>query len=173
MGEVIPVDHEAVAARLTERWGEALRMTPAADGMVTLRWLEPARLIEFVQWLRTAEGLGIRLLSDITAADYLDREPRFEVVYHFTAFEPLLRLRVCLPLAEGEAAPSLCGEWQGANFSEREVFDMFGIPFTDHPNLERLLLPEWYEGYPLRRDHPLGDIPIEFDLPYRKQFGHA
>ena len=128
---------------------------------------------EVLGLLRDHADLAFSMLADVTAVDRLPREPRFDVVYHLHAFALPLRLRLKVPLALDQTIPSVTGLWSGANFSEREVFDLFGIVFEGHPNLERILLPDDYVGFPLRRDHPLGEIEVDFDLPHRKRFGHA
>jgi len=98
---------------------------------------------------------GFQLLLDVTAVDLPDREPRFDVVYHFLNLVSQERLRIKVPVAEGEAQPSLTGRYKSADWAEREVFDMFGIPFEGHPNLSRLLMWEDFPGHPLRKDFPL------------------
>lgn len=171
-GTVVP-DRAVTRDALAARFGDLLAFVDARDTMLTAVLGDSARLVEVATFLRDDASVRCAHLADVTAVDYLPREPRFEVVYHFHALTPPLRLRLRVPLAEGQSIPSLTGLWPGANFSEREVFDLFGITFSDHPNLERILLPDDYEGYPLRRDHPLGDVPVEFDLPARRRFDHA
>jgi NADH-quinone oxidoreductase subunit C len=101
--------------------------------------------------------LGFDLLSDITAVDYWQKkEPRFEVVYQLAILTGGQRLRVRVPVAESDpAVQSLTPLWRGANFLEREVWDLFGIRFIDHPDLRRILLYEEFQGYPLRKDYPI------------------
>jgi NADH-quinone oxidoreductase subunit C len=95
-------------------------------------------------------------LADLTAVDYHTREPRFEVIYHLHSFEKnqRLRLRCRLPEAAAEV-DSVTSVWRSANWHEREVFDLFGIVFRGHPNLRRIMLPEDWEGHPLRKDYPV------------------
>jgi NADH-quinone oxidoreductase subunit C len=117
-------------------------------------WLRPA-----VVALRDADGLRFDMLSDITAIDYLfeERLPRFDVVYHLYSLPYSHRVRLKVPVEEEDAeVDSLCGLWSGANFMEREVYDMFGIRFRGHPDLRRILMPEDWVGHPLRKDFPLG-----------------
>jgi NADH-quinone oxidoreductase subunit C len=95
-------------------------------------------------------------LADLTAVDWRPREPRFEVVYHLHSFEKNQRVR--LKCAVGGDAPeldSVTGVWRSANWHEREVFDLFGIVFNGHPNPRRIMLPEDWEGHPLRKDYPV------------------
>jgi NADH-quinone oxidoreductase subunit C len=98
---------------------------------------------------------GFQLLVDITAVDWPEREPRFDVVYHWLNLDSQERLRVKVPVADGQAAPSLTSRFKTADWFEREVFDMFGIRFEGHPNLQRLLLWQDFQGHPLRKDFPL------------------
>jgi NADH/F420H2 dehydrogenase subunit C len=94
-------------------------------------------------------------LADLTAVDYLGREPRFEMVYHLVSIETSSRIRIKIPLTQADAkVPTLCELWQGANWLEREAYDMYGIDFTGHPDLTRIYLYEEFEGHPLRKDYP-------------------
>ena len=97
--------------------------------------------------------LHFALLSDLTAADYPHREKRFDVVYQLYSFSRNERLRVKVQLGEQDSMESVFPVWSGADWMEREVFDMFGIRFDHHPNLKRILLPDEWEGYPLRKDY--------------------
>jgi NADH-quinone oxidoreductase subunit C len=112
------------------------------------------RLVEVARALRDRPELAFILLADVTAVDYWPREPRYEVVYHLASKTE--RLRVKVPLG-GEAArlPTLQHVWPGACWLEREVWDMFGIVFEDHGDLRRLLMPDDWEGHPLRKDYPV------------------
>lgn len=98
---------------------------------------------------------GFQLLLDVTAVDLPDREPRFDVVYHFLNLVSQERLRIKVPVAAGAALPSLVRRYKSADWAEREVFDMFGVRFEGHPNLARLLMWEDFPGHPLRKDFPL------------------
>jgi NADH-quinone oxidoreductase subunit C len=95
-------------------------------------------------------------LSDITAVDRHPSEPRFEVVYHLLCHERRERLRLtCRVGSDPPEVESVCGVWPAADWYEREVFDLFGIRFRGHPNLRRILMPEDWEGHPLRKDYPV------------------
>jgi NADH-quinone oxidoreductase subunit C len=95
-------------------------------------------------------------LSTITAVDWYPQEPRFEVVYHLHSPERNERLRLkCRLPGENPEIASVTAVWRGANWYERETFDLFGIQFRNHPDLRRIMLPEDWEGYPLRKDYPV------------------
>lgn len=119
--------------------------------------LDRANLRESFRALKEDPELDYDFLSDITAVDYWrKKEPRFEVVYQMLSRSRRLRLRVRVPVPENDpAVESLTPLWRGANFLEREVWDLFGIRFIDHPDLRRILLYEEFEGYPLRKDYPV------------------
>jgi len=100
--------------------------------------------------------LGFTFLADLTAVDWYPSEPRFEVVYHLLSMQHKERLRLKVKLAGDDAqVESVTGVWPAANFFEREVYDLFGIRFTGHPNLRRIMMPEDWEGHPLRKDYPV------------------
>ena len=119
--------------------------------------LERAGLRESFRLLKEDPQLHYDFLSDITAVDYWQkREPRFEVVYQITSLQKRRRLRVRVPVPESDpAVDSLTPLWRGANFLEREVWDLFGIRFIGHPDLRRILLYEEFQGHPLRKDYPV------------------
>ncbi len=110
----------------------------------------------FFRKLRSDPELAFDILIDVTAVDYLGRDPRFEVVYHFLSLEKNHRMRVKIRVPENDArVHSLAGIWKSANWLEREVWDMFGIRFDGHPDLRRILMYEEFVGYPLRKDYPV------------------
>ena len=115
---------------------------------------DPARIVELCRYLKDEEKFN--RLSSVTAVDWHPAEPRFEVVYHLHSLERNQRLR--LKCRVGGSAPeidSVTPVWRAANWYEREVFDLFGVVFRNHPNLQRLLMPTDWEGYPLRKDYPV------------------
>lgn len=125
----------------------------AADGTPT--FIVPAEvLLDVMRYLRDEERFT--MLEDLTAIDWHPREPRFQVVYNLIALErqKVIRLKVELK-GENPSIPSLTILWPGANWYEREVFDLFGITFEDHPDLRRIEMPEDWDGHPLRRDYPI------------------
>jgi NADH-quinone oxidoreductase subunit C len=105
--------------------------------------------------LRDTPSLRYTAIIEITAADYFPREPRFEVVYHLLSVANRQRIRLKVRVPDGGMLPTVQGVWPGAGWPEREVWDMFGVVFTGHPDLRRLLMPEDWEGHPGRKDYPV------------------
>ncbi|MEO8430398.1 MAG: NADH-quinone oxidoreductase subunit C [Acidobacteriota bacterium] len=114
------------------------------------------KIPEVARHLKDREDFGYCV--DVTAVDWRDRQPRFDVVYHFYSFSKNDRIRVKCGAAEGEDVPSIAGVYLAANWSERETWDMFGIRFSGHPDLRRILTWEGFRGFPLRKDFPLEGI---------------
>src|SRR5882672_481428 len=115
-------------------------------------------LIETCRVLRDTPTLRFNVLIEITAADYLPREPRFEVVYHLLSIPNRQRLRMKVRVASNEidgVVPTVQSIWPAAGWPEREVWDMFGIVFAGHGDLRRLLMPDDWEGHPARKDYPV------------------
>ncbi len=102
------------------------------------------------------QAAGYNFFEDLTAVDWFPSAPRFQLSYHLVshAFKERIRLRVLLDEAD-PAVASITPVWAGANYYEREVFDLFGIRFEEHPNLRRIMLPEEFQGHPLRKDYPV------------------
>jgi len=140
--------------KLQEFDREAIEDAQFFRGEVTLI-IRQDHLRSVCAFLRDAPGLSFRYLSDLTAVDHYPNEPRFEVVYHLLSFGTNQRLRLKVRLAgDAPRVESVVSVWPGANAFEREVFDLFGIRFEGHPYLRRILLPEDWEGHPLRKDYP-------------------
>jgi NADH-quinone oxidoreductase subunit C len=120
--------------------------------------IRPELLLEIAHTLRNHEHVRLDFLTDVTAVDMLRlrESPRFDVVVLLYSLRNRIRLRLKAGVDDGQPVPSLVPIWNGANWLEREAFDMFGILFEGHPNLKRMLLPDdWDEGFPLRKDYPL------------------
>ena len=113
--------------------------------------------IELFRFLRDDPGLDFNFLMDVTAVDYLNRKDvRFEVVYHLYSLKHNTRLRVKIAVGEDDCATfSLTSLWKTANWYEREIWDLYGIKFHNHPDLRRILLYEEFKGHPLRKDYPI------------------
>jgi NADH/F420H2 dehydrogenase subunit C len=121
----------------------------------TTIYVPASALVETCRVLHDNEALRFTAIIEVTAADYFPREPRFEVVYHLLSIPRRLRLRVKVRVPDGGSLPTVQGIWKGAGWPEREVWDMFGIVFTGHTDLRRLLMPEDWEGHPARKDYPV------------------
>ena len=113
------------------------------------------RLVETCRALRDHEAFRFTTIIEITAADYIPRQPRFEVVYHLLSIPRRARIRLKVRVPDRGAVPTVQGVWKGAGWPEREVWDMFGIVFDGHPDLRRLLMPDDWEGHPARKDYPV------------------
>lgn len=150
----MPLDHATVQTRVQERFGRAVLDTEIYRGDLAIR-IEPKLLAELATFLRDSSDLQYIFLDSVSGVDYLDRDPRFEVVYHFVSFVHRHRLAIKVGVNEDEHVPSLAGLWPTAVFQEREVYDMFGVVFDGHPSLHRILMPEDWDGHPQRKDHPL------------------
>ena len=119
-------------------------------------YVERPAIREACALLRDNPDFPFNYLSDITCVDWYPSEPRFEVVYHLFSIPKKDRVRLKVRLdGSSPVIESLTSVWPGANYFEREIFDLFGVRFTGHPYLRRLLMPEDWEGYPLRKDYPV------------------
>jgi len=155
-------DNATVEAQIQARFSGTVRTATTRLGETTIE-VEKDALLDVARFLRDDAEMQFVLLSDVTCVDYLPRQPRFAVVYHLLSLRQRqwLRLRVWVSEEQAEL-PSVTGIWPGANWYEREVYDMFGISFMGHPDLRRILMPDDWEGHPLRKDYPLGREEIAF-----------
>jgi NADH-quinone oxidoreductase subunit C len=153
----LQAEDEALAAKLKAKLGDAYRQDQVFRGQLSV-WVTPAAVPETLRFLKTDPELLFEFLTDITAVDRIEHrlpgEPRFEVVY--ILYSPAFNRRVFVKtqVEEGTAIPTATTIWRGANYMEREVYDMFGVTFAGHPNLERILTPDGWLGHPLRKDFP-------------------
>ena len=132
-----------------------LEAGPAFDVHTTIE-VSRDHLVPVAQTLRDHPALGCAVLVELTAVDYHPREPRFEVHYLLLSIERRLRVRLKVRLTGDDAhVATVSGVWPAANWLEREVWDLFGIVFDGHPDPRRLLMPEDWEGFPLRKDYPV------------------
>ena len=124
----------------------------------------PGDIVAAVKELRDDARCQYWSFIDITAVDWPSREPRFDVVYHFLSPRHNRRIRVKVEVAEGAAVASIIGVFPGAVWFEREAYDLYGVPFTGHPDMRRLLTDYGFEGHPLRKDFPLtGFVEVRYD----------
>ena len=122
-------------------------------------------LLKVLKYLRDDRRFMFKCLMDICGVDWLGkRDERFDVVYHMLSVHKNMRVRVKVSAGEDEAVPSACELFDAANWFEREAYDMFGIPFENHPDLRRILLDYGFDGFPLRKDFPLvGKVEVYYD----------
>jgi len=146
--------HPAVARLLA--WNEGAVEGAKFDRDEMTIYVDRASLREACALLRDDAECAFNFLSDITCVDWYPAEPRFEVVYHLLSIPNKERVRLKVRLnGDNPAVESLTSVWPGANYFEREVFDLFGVRFTGHPYMRRILMPEDWEGHPLRKDYPV------------------
>ncbi len=125
--------------------------------------VERGELVDALTFLRDEDDLSFGFLSDVTATDWPGRLPRYWLAYHLLSLEHRHRVRVKAGLAEEDAtAPSVTTLHPTANWLEREVFDFFGVAFEGHPDLRRILMPDDWDGHPLRKDYALGGVGTQY-----------
>ncbi len=155
--EALDTDQTMVVEKLRARFGDGVLETQSFRKALSI-WIRPGDTLEALRFAKNDPHLLCELLTDLTAADYLEQrapnEPRFEVIYNLYSLTFNRRFFLKVGVNDGESLPSATSVWRTANFLEREVFDLFGIPFTGHPNLERILTPDGWLGHPLRKDFP-------------------
>ena len=150
---------ELLAQELRERDAEGVLGTVFFRDQATLL-VSPRFVPEALEHLR---GRGYSFLASVHGVDYFPEEPRLGVHYELLDMKEVDRVNVKTRVhTERAQVPSVCNEWPTANHQEREVYDMFGVEFTGHPDLRRILMPEDYEGHPQRRDFPIGGEPVLF-----------
>ncbi len=161
------LDHEFIRRTVKEKFPEA--EFEEFRGQLAVR-IPKSRLLDLMTFLKEDKNLFFDYLTDVTGVDYLkmNREPRFDVVYQLYSFKHHQRLRVKVGVDEEDMkVPSMTSLWRAANWLERETFEMFGFQFEGHPDLRRLLLPDIFDGFPLRKDYPLrgrGERDVVLDL---------
>jgi NADH-quinone oxidoreductase subunit C len=156
---------EASVALLTDRFGAGVRAVAEHRGETTVT-LDPAILVEACLALRDAQELRYSLLEDITAVDWPEREPRYDIVYQLVSIETRASLRLKAQIG-GEDDPdpeiaSVIGVWPAADWFELEIYDLFGVRFTGRNEMRRILMPSDWAGHPLRKDYPIGGEPVQF-----------
>jgi len=155
-------------AALRERFGAAIEDVVEFRGETTVV-VARAALVDTLRFLKETPALGFSFLANLTAYDDWPAEPRFNVVYQLRNLSrpSNLRLKVRVP-GDDPVMPTATGVFIGANWQERELWDMFGLQFTGHPDLRRILMPEDWQGHPLRKDYPLGYEEVEFTFNFEE-----
>ncbi len=154
---------EELALAVAAARGADVIGTEIAFGELTVT-VRLASLVDVIAWLRVDPGCKFSTLVDITAIDYPERADRFDVVYHFLSMYKNIRIRVKALVAEDQMVPTLTTIHPTANWFEREVFDMFGILFSGHPDMRRILTDYGFRGFPLRKDFPTtGYTEVRYD----------
>jgi NADH-quinone oxidoreductase subunit C len=156
------VSPDELAGALRRRFDDVL----VARSEVTVT-VDRDRLLDTLRFLRDDGDLGFTLLVDVSCTDWPGRDPRVWMAYHLYSPERNHRVRVKVGLPEADLrVPSAVPVFPAANWQEREVFDFFGVVFDGHPDLRRILMPDEWVGYPLRKDEPLGGVPTQYKGAY-------
>jgi NADH (or F420H2) dehydrogenase, subunit C len=130
--------------------------------------VKPDRLLEVLRFCKQDPRLQMDFLMDVVAVDFLQESPRFEVLYILYSLLHNHRLRIKVRVDDGQSLPSAIEIWKSADWAEREIWDMMGIPFEGHPNLKRILMYEGFQGHPLRKDYKMEkrqEIPEIQEIP--------
>jgi NADH-quinone oxidoreductase subunit C len=161
---------QAIAEGLRERFPSEVKEVKEFCGQVSVV-IHKGRLKDIMTYLHDTPELSFDYLRDLCGVDYFGKkEPRFEVVYQLYSISHRNVIRIRAEVPENDPViDSVVGIWAGANWHERECYDMFGIRFTGHPNLRRILMPEDWEGHPLRKDYPLESDLGEKEWPGLKE----
>lgn len=154
---------EQLGAHIELKRADCVLSWEVANGELTLN-VSTSNLVSFVEFLKTDNGCKFSSLVDITAVDYPSRGKRFDVVYHFLSMYQNQRIRLKTQIRDTDMVPSIISVHPSANWFEREVFDMYGILFSGHPDLRRILTDYGFRGYPLRKDFPTtGYTEVRYD----------
>lgn len=152
-----------LAAHIESRMPDAVRSTQIVVGELTVL-AERDHILPLLRFLRDDQQCNFETFIDLCGVDYPERNERFEVVYHLLSMRMNHRIRVRIRAAEDTAVASCVPIWPAANWFEREAFDMYGIQFSGHPDLRRILTDYGFEGFPLRKDFPLtGNYEVRYD----------
>ncbi|SOC04884.1 NADH/F420H2 dehydrogenase subunit C [Rhodobacter sp. JA431] len=154
---------QELAAHIELKRADDVVSTKVEFGELTVT-VTPAGILRFIEFLRDDPTCKFSTLIDITAVDWPERQARFEVVWHFLSMWRNQRIRVKASVREDEMCPSIVDAFPVANWYEREIFDMFGVMFSGHPDLRRLLTDYGFRGHPLRKDFPTtGYVELRYD----------
>lgn len=165
----VPAFITSLQAAFSEAPGAIVALSYFVGDWVVI--IDAARVLDVMRHLATAPEAAFDFCSDITATDWPPRAERFDVIYCLYSIRHKHRVRVKARLAEHQVIASVTSVWPAANWLEREVFDLFGIVFSGHPDLRRILMPDDWQGYPQRKDYPLegpGELLLENPLEWLK-----
>lgn len=156
---------KAQVTTLQQRFGadiESIQMPGESTTDVPIVFVKKEAIVSILSFMKGDPGFEYDFLADLTATDESEeqREYRFEVVYNLRSLPKKARIRIKSRVKEGDAVPTIISVWPGANWAEREVFDMFGIRFAGHPDMRRILMDLRWVGHPLRKDYPLRGYQI-------------
>lgn|SRR5574341_15021 len=160
-------DLNAIANQLKQQFSDAVKDVIEFRGEVTVV-VDKSQLLEISTYLRDTDGLEFNHLSDLAGIDYYPAEPRFAVSYVLNSLPHNHWLRLKVYVSEGEKISSLTPIFPGANWPEREVYDMFGVEFENHPDMRRILMPFDWTGHPHRKDYPLGYEEVQFSFNHER-----
>ncbi|MFO7801237.1 MAG: NADH-quinone oxidoreductase subunit C [Desulfovermiculus sp.] len=161
------MDNNQALTAITQAYPQAVAASKQPNGQLHITAnISGDDFLSFMRFLRDDATLSYTLLSDVTAVDWTPNTPRFDVIYILYSVRNEHRLIVHLPTSEESSLPSVSGIWHSANWGEREVYDLMGIFFDNHPDLRRILTWDSFEGHPLRKDFPLhGNYDVDdFDF---------
>ena len=157
------VDLLSFRSSLAPALSEAVLDVSASNDHILINMV-PSALSTMVSHLKSKKGFLFNTLIDITAVDFPAKEQRFEVIYHFLSMTENKRCRLTISINENEDVPSITSVFECANWFEREIFDLFGVNFTAHPDLRRILTDYGFKGHPLRKDFPTsGFLEVRYD----------
>jgi len=150
-------EQKGVVERFRSKFGDALLDSLSFRGELSL-WIRKDVLLDALRFARDDGALLCEMLTDVTSVDYLEHrgpdEPRYEVIHNLYSLAFNRRFLLKTPVGENETVPSAVSIWKSADFMEREVYDLMGLVFEGHPNMQRILTPDGWLGHPLRKDHP-------------------
>ncbi len=142
-----------ILEKISENFGDAIVESGSFRGDDTIV-IKLEKFRELCRFIKFNADLNFDYLLDVCGVDYIDRKPRFDVVYHLSSIAKKHRLRVKVRVDEGIKVPSVTSFWKTADWTERETYDMFGIEFDGHPDLKRIYMDDNWKGFPLRKDYP-------------------
>jgi NADH-quinone oxidoreductase subunit C len=149
-------EQSVTVKKLLERFGDRIKVVPSPFDEMDAVMVKREDVVDVCKFLRQEEELDYDLMRDLTCVDYIHEKPRFEVVYHLYSiyYGHAVRLKARVP-EEDPTIDTVTDVWVGANWYEREVYDLYGVKFKNHPDLRRILLYPEFVGHPLRKDYPI------------------